>query len=698
MFDIIELPIFASMRLILFFTIAIAVFSASAANNSSNLDSLLAQGKRMQNQNPESAFRLYIQAAQLAAKTGNLPAKADALKGCGVCCYFLQKYDSSLSFYKQALEIRTNRFFAAVDSANQASIAVLYHNIALVYSATGRNNQAVGFLLKSEKIRKCLGDKAGLAQFTYNSLGMMSFQEGNYVEAIRYFYKILDIYTTLGDKQGIADTQDQIGAVYYDQADYSQARNYYLKSLRIREQMRDTLSISASLNNIGLTYYAEENPAQAMNYFRKAIVYKEQYEDISGLASAHNNLSIIFLESGKPDSALHHSLLAFQYARTAGDLYKEALVLINSGAARREMKQYDFARSDLLRAMQIAGDFGFLGLRHDAASQLAELYAKTGNYAEAFRMRTLELELSDSLFNAESMRKIAVAETQYKYEAKISNDSLRNAQVLAQKNIENTEYRKRQKLIIAIAFAALIFSALIVWLFFRSYRLRQKNREDQLKREAAELENTLLRSQMNPHFIFNSMNSIQGFISENNTLSAGRYLSKFATLIRFILENSARKLIPLEDELAALKIYLELEQARFKNRFSWNILLDQNIEEDPAMIPPLLLQPFVENAILHGILHRDEQGKIDIRISGDFETGELICEICDNGVGRARAAELKKNIPGKNKSMGIGITRQRLEQLCGKPGDECMKISDLTDADGKTSGTRVILTLPYITD
>lgn len=683
------------MRLTLFIITAFVVFTASAASVESNPDSLLVTGRLLQNQYPDSALLYY---AKAASTSNNDLTKADALKGEGVCYYFLQEYDSALVFYRQALNIRTGLKDLRKDSANLASIAGLYHNMALVYSATGNNDEAINLLLKSEKVRIFCNDEEGLARLTYNSLGTIFFQEGNYEQALGYFFKALRIYLASGDEYYVAATLDQIGAIYYDQQDFIHARSFYIKSLHIRESLKDTLAVSASLNNLGLALYAQKKYAQAANYFYKSIEYKEKYDDISGLASAHNNLCVVFLENDKPDSALFHGLLSLEYAREFGDPNKEALALVNTGAAYRSLKQYQNAKKDLLEAMSISEEYGFLNLVHDAASQLAELYAETGNYTEAYRLRSLELEISDSLFNTESMRKIAVAETQYRYEAKISNDSLRNAQVLAQKNLENTEYRKRQKLIIVIAVAALIFSALIVWLFFRSYRLRQKNREDQLKREAAELENTLLRSQMNPHFIFNSMNSIQGFISENNTLSAGRYLSKFATLIRFILENSARKLIPLEDELTALKLYMELEQARFKDRFSWTVSIDQNIEDDPAMIPPLLLQPFVENAILHGILHRDEQGKIEIRVSGGFETGELICEISDNGVGRVRAAELKKNIPGKNKSMGIGITRQRLEQLCGKPGDECVKISDLTDADGNICGTRVILTLPYITD
>jgi LytS/YehU family sensor histidine kinase len=170
-----------------------------------------------------------------------------------------------------------------------------------------------------------------------------------------------------------------------------------------------------------------------------------------------------------------------------------------------------------------------------------------------------------------------------------------------------------------------------------------------------------LRAQMNPHFIFNSLNSINMFILENNKLQASEYLSKFSRLVRLILQNSQEAFIPLERELEALQLYLELESLRFVNKFEYKIAVADNVDPTMLKVPPLIIQPYVENAIWHGLMHTKEKGHLEIELYQQKEI--LFCKITDDGIGRKRAAELKSKSASIHKSMGMRITADRIAML-----------------------------------
>jgi hypothetical protein len=250
----------------------------------------------------------------------------------------------------------------------------------------------------------------------------------------------------------------------------------------------------------------------------------------------------------------------------------------------------------------------------------------------------------------------------------------------------------------------------LVYTGFR-YRIAQVRKEEQLLRKEeqllreqeqqqatfqkkfSEMEMQALRAQMNPHFIFNCLNSINGFILENDPDAASDYLTKFSRLIRLILQNSNAPTVTLENELEALELYLEMEALRFENRFTFLIHCAEEVDAKYLDIPPLLIQPYVENAIWHGLLHKEGLGHLTIHLqqAGDF----LLTTIEDDGIGRKRAAELKSKSATKKKSLGMQITAQRLElltQLEGKPTR--VEIVDLVDAAGEACGTRVCMKIP----
>ena len=203
-----------------------------------------------------------------------------------------------------------------------------------------------------------------------------------------------------------------------------------------------------------------------------------------------------------------------------------------------------------------------------------------------------------------------------------------------------------------------------------------------------------LRAQMNPHFIFNSLNSIQKYILKNEHYEASQYLTKFSRLIRLILDHSNQNAISISSELDLLKLYVEMESLRFDNKFDYQIETDPDISTETSEIPSMLIQPYVENAIWHGLLHKEDRGKLTIQFTKK-DNHNIIVTIEDNGVGRERSAELKSKQVLKKKSYGIQITENRISIINRVQNiNASARITDLKNTDGQACGTRVELYIP----
>ena len=225
-------------------------------------------------------------------------------------------------------------------------------------------------------------------------------------------------------------------------------------------------------------------------------------------------------------------------------------------------------------------------------------------------------------------------------------------------------------------------------------QLESEKKQVELQRQAAELEMQALRAQMNPHFIFNCLSSINRIIMKNDSQSASDYLTRFSRLMRMVLINSQRSMIPLEDELQMLRLYLDMERLRFKDSFNYSIIFTNTIDEGAVFVPPLLLQPFCENAIWHGLMQKDGHGHLNIELS--MKNKVLQCTISDDGIGREAAEKLKSKSAGKQKSMGLQITEQRLALLNQNKNIETFySIEDIRDGDNHIAGTRVNLKIDY---
>jgi LytS/YehU family sensor histidine kinase len=260
---------------------------------------------------------------------------------------------------------------------------------------------------------------------------------------------------------------------------------------------------------------------------------------------------------------------------------------------------------------------------------------------------------------------------------------------------ESTEDSQLVAVIIFTLLPTVVAFTFIVFVFYRARRESFfKQKEAELKLSISEVEMKALRSQINPHFIFNCLNSIHHYMHSNDLKLAGEYLVKFSQLIRHVLETSYSRMITLGDDLQALRLYIQLEQLRLNHSFDFVINTDDFPDLDALSIPPMLIQPFVENSIWHGLNHRGAGGTIVIKVTRDNEM--LKCTIEDNGYEKSEKPNHDLSLMVKKTSLGMSLIQERLEVVNTlynvKAG---YTMSDILDSENKKCGKKVELFLPY---
>jgi LytS/YehU family sensor histidine kinase len=261
------------------------------------------------------------------------------------------------------------------------------------------------------------------------------------------------------------------------------------------------------------------------------------------------------------------------------------------------------------------------------------------------------------------------------------NDLKPNGTLLIQ--IESEQNWYTQTWFLATAVCLLGFIAFLVFRYFLSSS--RKNALDKVR--IADLERSALQAQMNPHFIFNSLNSIQSYIANNENDKANRYLAKFSRLVRATLNNSRSGKISLEEEIEAVTHYLELEKMRFKEKFDYDITIDDDIITSEIHLPPMLIQPYLENAIIHGLAQTRSKGRISLYylLIGNY----LVVTVTDNGIGIEQSKKLKEGTKALHKSVGMTITQKRLEMLDEDNRDNKVRVEEVKDRLGEVIGTKV---------
>lgn len=319
------------------------------------------------------------------------------------------------------------------------------------------------------------------------------------------------------------------------------------------------------------------------------------------------------------------------------------------------------------------------------------LYNNSDQNIFHYRLRGLESEWKTTSENEISYLKLPPGD--YHFELKIQNNDGYFGPISSLHFIIQSPFYQ------TIWFYLLLFCIIgtIIYGFYR-FKTLQIRKEESLKsafvQQIAEIKMKALRSQMNPHFIFNSLNSIQRYILEKDTFHSSQYLTKFSKLMRMILDHSNQDFIPLEKEMAFLQLYVEIEQLRFEGRFEAVFKVETNVDASQILVPSMIFQPYIENAIWHGLLHKKEQGYIHFYVEKE-EIDQILVTIEDNGIGREKAKELKSKESSLNKSFGMKLTEERIALLNHHQNEHTrIKIDDLKNETGEGLGTRIQLWIP----
>jgi tetratricopeptide (TPR) repeat protein len=563
------------------------------------------------------------------------------------------------------------------------------------YSDLGNNSKAIELHVFALKLAEEINDRKLLA-YTYNNLGADYMVTGDFSNAIKHFLASLSIKEeklpngeTIGTLKSIASSLSNLGAAYDEMGNYDKALEFYMKCLGIHTETGNKKGIGSILNNIGVVYEEKGDYSLALDYYHRALALRRETGDSVKVGVTLLNIGIVYLDMGDYSKALEYHFQSMKTADENSDPYRTANALNSIADIYLEKNQPDSAFPYIQKGLTIARKIDAKKLMADSYRFLAKYYLQKNNYQKAAEAQQELLAIKDSLFRMDMNEKVAEMQTRYETEKKQKEiELLKKDTEIKQLEIAK---QKDQKIIFSIVAGFLLLTGIFL---FSRYRLRQNNLRIVLEKKNLETEQKLLRIQMNPHFIFNSLNSVQGYISANNSFLAMTYLAKFAKLMRYILENSRKNMILLEDEINALTLNMELERIRFKENFDFKVVVDEKLDPSALFIPPMLIQPFIENAMKHGLRNKSGNGMLEVNFK---PAGKLIyCTVKDNGIGREAAEKLKKEKNPNHKSVGMEVTAERIEVLRQQyKEDISIIISDLTNPDGSAAGTEVKLRIPF---
>ena len=424
-------------------------------------------------------------------------------------------------------------------------------------------------------------------------------------------------------------------------------------------------------------FLARENLTKANNTISEAFATFKTFNDYGNLGTCTNVLGQIATQKSDYETAINYFNSAINYLGISGE--KQELDLVFNNLGKLYLKKGDLIQAELylLKVLSQGSKSGELSQNYKL---LSELYFKKNQLQLAYNYQNLYLSiLEDNALSTVGSKVLQLTESNLREE----RERLISYQKESIQAKEMITIQLTRQIFIIVIFAVL----LLFLLFFLIFRSRQ-NKLKQSQKEA-ELSQSLLRSQMNPHFIFNAMSGIQSYIYSHEPDKSSQFLVNFSRLIRLILENSSKEFIPLELELEIIEKYLTTQKMRFEDRFDFKLNIDELLVDKQVLIPPMITQPFIENAIEHGQLHTLIDGCINISITEENKMLQII--ISDNGVGRKGSKNTRK-IKSHN-SMAIDITRERIRIINQKYKTKGnLKIRDYDELN--EIGTEVIIKIP----
>jgi two-component system LytT family sensor kinase len=591
-----------------------------------------------------------------------------------------------------------NRATRLVDDANKKVISEPLDAFKLATDAVVQSKQ-----------QKDLRSEAS----AYNSLGTLYFNAGDYTKAIEYFNKAKVIYQKIKDEKSEEYTLKYLGKSYeaindyksssssYEQAEQKtnssyRKTGYTISNSKIKKQagrskeaindLEQELKYNLALDpvqkidiylELGDLYLAQKDTAQGVKLIGQALQNAKKTRNdsvgINTLNSAwnvydQNGLTEINLETQQAYADSSRDDISPEVQRTIN--YNIGNTLLNTDAEK--------AKPFLEKSSAPIPDEEPSIDRIRAVEKLSQAYEKSGEYDKALAKYKEYIALLDSIKLLEMASRMQNEMLTTKYE--IQETRIRE---LEEKQLEKEKSIRRQQWTIGLLVLGLALFAVLTYFLVKNIREKQ---ESNMRIRLASL-----RSQMNPHFIFNSLNSVNGFISQNEERKANRYLADFSKLMRSVLNNSNNESIPLDEELRSLEIYLSLEHSRFPDKFDYQLDVDTDTQTQLITVPPMLIQPYIENAVWHGLRYRESKGLLLVSISQKDDT--LIVGITDNGIGRKQSQQLKTTHQKDYKSTGMSHTQERL-LLLNKlyKRHYAVTVTDL-NTEGET-GTDVELKLP----
>jgi Tfp pilus assembly protein PilF/two-component sensor histidine kinase len=504
---------------------------------------------------------------------------------------------------------------------------------------------------------------------TYGSLGVVASEQNNYHEALYNYFKALKIAEKQQDKKMLIVLHNNIGVIYRDTKQPKNAEKSFQKSVKLQQETKDD-NAGITFTNLATIAINNHDFVQGEKYLLQAKPFLKNLKDCRAWGEWYNNYGYFYyLQNSYSDAEkqLNEALKNFEAIEDQFGSADTYLLLAN---LYKSKNQTDNAILNAKKALELGEKLNVLDHKQKANELLSSLYEKNGNTTLAFQHFKNCAIQKDSLINEENAKKLADAQWNYAFQ---------------KQQVENQNAIKKattQKWLIVLIAVLILISLFSYYLWKSKKQVKQKL---SLEKELIEYEQKALHLQMNPHFVFNCLAAISSYVVQNKTEDATKYLAMFSKLMRFTLESSKESLITIDKEIESITQYLNLENLRLNKIFTFSIEKSFEIEDDMAL-PPMLLQPLVENAIMHGILPMQQKG--NIKIVFYTNDNQLFIEVADDGIGIENSLKNKSEMP-LHHSMAIEIVKKRLSMIT-KTQDNNASITFAQQA----KGTLVKLILP----
>ena len=585
--------------------------------------------------------------------------------------------------FKHAAELSKENDYPLLTSYALNTLGVINRNISNYDQAIKLHKEAITYAEEAENAEQkviCL-NMLGVA---YRRMNIIKPALDCHSQALSIAYRLKE--TLPKDSKSnisvsIAVSQNSIGNIYMALKQYDVALEHFKKSLEIEKSIENILGLAINYNNIGYAYEGKGEYEAALENYDKSLEYNNTMDSDIGRMICYNSIGSVYLKQKRYELAEPIVKDALTKAIKLNDKFHLATSYVNLGKLEMGLNRNKSAELNLKKALEISSDYKLKGSIASSNKLLSQIYQEKGNFEAALDHYKACVDIENTILtenNLQYVNDIVVEfENQYKSE-----------QIKAEKELNEALLNR-----LALNKKLFWFSLLILLVVGVSLLIFNRNRTLNQEKKILTLEQAMLRSQMNPHFIFNSLNSIKLYIINNEKEHAVYYLNKFSKLIRKILIASKEKETTLEDELETMKLYMNIENIRFDNEIDFNIRVEKGINIGTTKVPSLILQPFLENALWHGLSSKPNDKKINLNVSKNSED-YINVEIIDNGIGRIASKIINRNKKLNRKSVGIDITKARLANFSKAFANSyILKIDDLYESNSPT-GTKVTLSIP----